>query len=314
MKLFVAGATGLLGRRVVRRLVAGGHAVVGAARSDGNRERLAALGAEARACDLFDAASVAAAAEGCDGVLHLATRIPAKQRSRAADWAENDRLRTDGTRALVAAAVRHGCRLYLQQSVLWIVGDRGEDWVNETAAIGGALPAPIVSSVEMERIVAEAVAAHGLPAVILRGGGFYAADSPQTVTLVEQLRRGIARVPGDGRQFTSLVHLDDMAAAVVAAVTAALERPFAGEVIHVCDDEPVRFATLMAHVAELVGRRPPGGVPRWMLRLLFGRALSDTLTISVRSKNDRAKQRLGWAPEWPTIREGYAQVMAELRA
>lgn len=312
MKLFVAGATGLLGRRVVQQLVAGGHQVVGAARSPQNHERLRALGAEGRSCDLFDAASVHRAAAGCDAVLHLATKIPIKLRTTARDWAENDRLRTEATRALVAAAVAHGCRLYVQQSILWLYGSHGEAWIDETAPAGTGLPANIQSSVEMERIVREAVAAHGLPAVILRGGAFYAADSPQTVLLIDQTRKGWMRVPGDGRMFTSAVHLDDMAAAVLAAVAA--EQPFAGEAINVCDDEPIRLGELLGAIAERVGRRRPGGVPAWLLRLAIGRPIADSLLMSIRARNARAKERLGWTPRFPTAREGYTRVLEELRA
>jgi nucleoside-diphosphate-sugar epimerase len=308
VRVFVAGATGVLGKRVVRQLVTGGHQVVGISRSAANRDRLAALGAEARECDLFDAGSTTAASERCDAILHLATRIPERQRTSTRHWAENDRLRRDGTRALLSAAKAHGSR-YVQQSVAWIYGDGGDEWLDEGAprAPRDRLPANIVSSVDME----EMVEASGVAAIVLRGGAFYAADSTQTRLLISRLRQGMMRIPGDGRQYASLIHIDDMAAAVVAATLT--EEPLAGEVFNVVDDEPVRFRDLVEFLAGRIGRQPPGGAPRWLLRLAIGKAVGDTLFSSLRVSNARAKERLGWAPRFPTFREGFDQVLAELR-
>src|SRR5688500_4414729 len=106
----------------------------------------------------------------------------------------------------------------------------------------------------------ELVAAAPVSSIILRGGAFYAADSAQTRLLLTRLRQGMMRVPGDGRQFVSLIHIDDMAAAVVAATLT--EEPLAGEILNVVDDEPVRFRDLLEFLAGRVGRQPPGGAPR----------------------------------------------------
>jgi nucleoside-diphosphate-sugar epimerase len=308
VRVFVAGATGLLGKRVVRQLVTGGHQVVGISRSAANRERLAALGAEPRECDIFDGDQVVRAAEGCAAVLHLATRIPDRARTSARHWSENDRLRRDGTRALLAAAKAAGAR-YVQQSVAWIYGDGGDEWLDEGAPVAARekLPANIVSSVDMEELVARA----GVPAVVLRGGAFYAADSSQTRMMITRLRQGMMRVPGDGRQFVSFIHIDDMAAAVTAATLC--EEPLDGEILNIVDDEPVRFRDLLDFLSGRVGRQPPGGAPRWLLRLAIGKAVGDTLLASLRVSNARAKERLGWEPRFPTYREGYDQILAELR-
>jgi nucleoside-diphosphate-sugar epimerase len=305
VRVFVAGATGVLGKRVLKLLADGGHRVVAASRSAANRERLAAAGAEPREVDLFDAESCARGAEGCGAVLHLATKIPPGQRTSTKDWAENDRLRTDGTRALLAAAAAHGAR-YVQQSVAWIYGDRGEALVDERTPAERVerLAGSIRSSVNME----EQVRAAPVPWVILRGGLFYSADSEHTQMLVKRLKQGLMRVPGDGRQYASLIHVDDMAGAVLAA-TLSPERE---AVFNVVDDEPVRFGELVAHLAGRVGRKPPGRAPRWLIRLATGKPVAETIFASLRASNRAIKDRLGWAPRFPTYREGFDQVLREL--
>jgi 2-alkyl-3-oxoalkanoate reductase len=312
MRVFIAGATGVLGKRVVKQLVEGGHTVAAASRSAANREALTKMGAEPRDCDVLDAAQTTRAAEGAGAVLHLATKIPGKQRTTMKDWADNDRLRRDGTRALLAAATAHGAR-YVQQSVAWIYGDRGEEWVDEGAPLPdvASLAGTIRSSIDMEDQV-RAAARGGVPTVILRGGAFYAADSGHTRMMIQRTRQGLMRVPGNGRQFLSLIHIDDMAAAVVAA-TVAEEVP-ADAVYNVVDDEPVRMGALFAFLADRLGRKRPGSVPRWLARLVMGKPVTETLYLSVRVSNARTKEGLGWAPRFPTYREGFDQVMRELTA
>src|SRR5512143_1719084 len=135
MNIFICGATGVLGRRAVEAFVAGGHRVVGLSRSPANTEWLRAHGAEARTGDLFDGEQMRELSADCDAVLHLATAIPSGSKTTPADWAMNDRIRREGTVNLVEAAVRNGCRLYLQQSITFLYGDRKGEWVDEQSAL-----------------------------------------------------------------------------------------------------------------------------------------------------------------------------------
>jgi nucleoside-diphosphate-sugar epimerase len=306
VRVFVAGATGILGRRVVARLAAAGHEVVGASRSAKNDEQLRALGATPRACDVLDADSATRAAEGCEAVLHLATAIPMKQRTSAADWAANDRLRRDGTRALLAAARAHGALIYVQQSVCWVYGGHGDAWVDEATPRAARQALVIQSAADMEALVEGA----GLPAVILRLGAFYGADSSQTRGMVELFRAGKMHLPGDGAAWQSLIHVDDAAAAVVLAATDPARA--ADKTWNVVDDEPVRWRTLGEHLAAAVGQRLPGTVPGFLVRLALGRPTSEVLSQSLRVRNARARAELGFAPAYPTFREGFAQVLAAL--
>ncbi len=307
MKVFIAGATGVLGRRVVRRLAAGGHQVVGLSRSPQNAEWLAQAGAEARSGDLFHAEQLAELAAGCEAVLHLATAIPDKTRTSRRDWALNDRVRVEGTRALLAAAARSHCQVYVQQSVIFIYGDHGDDWVDETTPIGDAPGGILQSAVDMEQLVTGAAKEQGLPAVVLRLGMFYCSDSVQTRAILASARRGQFPIIGRGENYWSQIHVDDAAAAVVSAVEKRAQA--AGRTYNVVDDEPARYRDVAAFIAQSVGARSPMRLPATVARLLLGSPTVDTLTTSIRVRNQRIKDELGWKPEFPSFREGWREVI-----
>jgi len=203
VRAFVAGASGVLGRRIVKRLVARGHSVVGLVRSDASATALASLGGEARRADLFDKDAVAHAASGCDIVIRAATAIPTKVRTGPADWAMNDRIRREGTRSLVAAATHVGARAFLQESVVWAVGTLDGRPFDEDAPPAGD---PILASaLDGERIAREAGSARGFETLALRCGGFYSADGWHTRILAESMARGRPVLIGrhqSGRSFT----------------------------------------------------------------------------------------------------------------
>lgn len=311
MRVFVAGATGVLGRRVVRRLVDGGHQVAGLCRSEANRRRLEELGAEPREASLFDGEKLAAAAGGAEAVLHLATAIPTTPRSRPSDWKPNDMIRRQGTRNLVAAALESGCRLYVQQSVTFLYGDRKGEWVDETAPVE-PIPGILKSAFDMERIVRDAQRSRALPAAILRCGMFYAHDSAQTRLVLDMTEKGQAPVVGEGKAWWNLVHLDDAAAAFAAAV----DKPgaAAGRTLNICDGAPVRYGDLQAGLSEMLGAKRPRKMPRLLARMFLGGHAIDFMEASVRCANQAAREVLGWSPVYPTWREGFRQVLEARRA
>ncbi len=236
MKIFVAGATGVLGRRVVRKLTENGHRVVGLSRSEGNTELLSGIGAEPRTGNLFNKEDVRELSSDCEAILHLATAIPTKARSTKKDWMLNDRIRREGTANLVDAAILNKCRLYVQQSVTFLYGDRKGEWVDEEAAISPLQPPVLQSAADMERIVSDAALRHRLPAVILRFGSFYAHDSAQTSSMFSAIQRGRFPVIGSGEVYWNMITIDDAADAVLSAVHSGSTRP--GEVFNICDNEP----------------------------------------------------------------------------
>src|ERR1700686_4648937 len=143
MRVFIAGASGVLGRRLVQHLTARGHCVVGQVRSAKAESVVRAAGGDPRHADLFDAESLAKAADGCDTIIHAATAIPTKRKSASADWAMNDRIRRKGTRCLTEAAAKIGAKTYLQQSVVWVARPEDESAFDEDSP---AVPEPAVQS------------------------------------------------------------------------------------------------------------------------------------------------------------------------
>lgn len=303
MRVFITGATGVLGRRLVRLLAARGDAVRGVVRSDEGEALVRRLGGEPVRAGLFDAGALARAAEGAEVVVHAATAIPTAPRTRPADWALNDRIRREGTEALLRAAADAGARLYLQQSVVWVAGRDGKPFDEDTPPAPGIL---VRSALDGERIAQELGAARGLPVGVLRCGVFYAADAGHTIGMAAALRRRQLPIIGPGDNLLAPIHADDAAGAFV---TAAL-RGRAG-LWHVVDDEPVTLARLLREFAERLGAPPPRRVPRWLARLLAGPLAVETVSTSMNTSNARFKRETGWQPAYPTYREGLASVVRE---
>lgn len=304
MKVFVAGATGVLGQPTVRRLVEAGHSVRGVARGEAKGEILRSLGAEPVSLDLFDAAAVKEAVTGSEAVLHLATKIPPimRMRSRGA-WKENDRLRTAGSAILVDAAVAARASVYIQESITFLYGDGGDEWLEEEVPIslGWVI---LESMVEGERQTAR-FSEGGGRGISLRYGAFYAPYAQSTLDTIRLARRRWLPVPGDGSNYVSSIHVDDAASAVVAALAVP-----AG-VYNVVDDEPLRMRDYGRAITDAFGFKPPRRLPRWLFRLIGGGPAKYILS-SQRVSNRKFKDVSGWSPRYPSAREGYSAIAAEL--
>lgn len=308
MRIFLSGATGVLGRRVVRLLLEQGHYVIGLSRSQKNEVWLSRNGAEARLGDLFNLNGMVRLTSDCEAILHLATSIPKKVRWSAADWAINDRIRQEGTEILVEAAIRNGCKLFLQQSVAFLYGDRNGEWVDERTPVAAHLADMLRSAVDMEEIVNHAIQLRGLPAILLRFGSFYSHDSAQTRAMFERMRKRTYAVVGSGEAYWNIINVDDAALAVAKAVEHFPD--VLGQTFNICDDEPVLYRELADEVAQVLGARRPARIPVFLARLLLGMQTVNFLLASMRCKNQLAKERLGWYPQYPSYREGY---LAEVR-
>ena len=307
MKIFIAGASGVLGRRLVRQLVSRGHSVIGQVRSTKAESAVREAGGEPRHADLFDAESLARAAEGCDTVIHAATAIPTKQKTTPADWAMNDRIRRKGTRCLTEAAAKIGAKTYIQQSVVWVANPKDGSPFDEDSPI---VPDSLVqSSVDAEAIAREAGSAEGFTTAILRGGAFYDYDSAHIRMLAEGIRKRAMPIIGRGDAVWSVIHTDDAASAYVAVA----ERPRNG-VWHIVDDEPVSVRVLLETIAERLGAPRPRRVPVWLARWLAGERAVAYFTRSTRTTNARFRRDFGWTPRYPTYREGLDQIVGAWKA
>jgi|SRR5579862_1047115 len=302
MRVFIAGASGVLGRRLVWQLAARGHSVIGQVRSPKAELAVKEAGGEPRNADLFDADSLARAAENCDTVIHAATAIPVKQKTTPADWAMNDRIRRKGTRCLTEAAAKIGAKTYLQQSIAWVARPKDASPFDEDSPL--VPDATIQSAIDAEGIAREAGSAEGITVAVLRGGFFYDCDSGHTRMIAEALRKRQMPIVGSGDAQWAMIHTDDAASAYVAAA----EHPQSG-VWHIVDNELVPVATYLKDFAARLGAPAPRRVPVWLARWLAGEQAVEYLTKSVRTTNARFRRDFGWTPRYPTYREGLQQIV-----
>jgi len=301
MKVFVAGATGVVGRPAVRQLVADGHAVTAVARSPEKAALLRSLGASPVSVDLFDATAVRAAVVGHDAVMNLATHIPSLAKmALSSSWEENDRIRREVSRNLVDAALAAGARHYVQESIAFIYPDTGDAWHTEDDPVDVV---PYVASTLDAEGQAQRFTDAGGVGVVLRFGFFQAPESEQTQAAVRLARQaGTAMLMGRADGYMSLIHADDAGAAAAAALRAP-----AG-IYNIVEDEPMTRRDSAAALASAVGRRrlrmPPAALAK------AGGSRASLLARSQRISNARFKSATGWSPRYPSARETWAAIAA----
>ncbi len=308
MRVFVAGATGAVGSRLVPMLVENGHRVVGTTRSREKVERIQAMGAEPAVVDGLDAEAVTRAVLRArpEVVVHEMTALTAFRDVRKFDqaFALTNRLRTEGTDNLLAAARQAGARRFVAQSFCGWPFPRTGGWVKtEDDGLDPDPPAEFRRTLEAIRYLERAVLeADGLEGIVLRYGGFYGPGTSMDVdgSVVEEVRRRRFPIIGAGTAVWSFVHVEDAASATVAAI----ERGAPG-VYNVVDDDPARVSEWLPTLAEAVGARPPRRIPAWMGRLIAGPHVVVMMNEARGGSNAKAKRELGWKPRYASWREGF---------
>jgi 2-alkyl-3-oxoalkanoate reductase len=302
MQVFVTGATGVIGRRLVPLLIRQGHWVTAQGRTPEKRARLERAGARAVNVDLFDPDHLQSVLAGQQVVINLATHIPASSRMfMPGAWRETDRLRRAASANLVQAAQAGGATRFIQESFGLIYPDRGDDWIEEDTP---PQPGRYNRSVLAAEAAAQSFNSSQAVAVVLRFGAFYGADSPQTRDMIRLVRSGWAPLPGSARAYLSSVSHDDAAAAVAAALSL---RP---GIYNVVDDEPLRRQEFFFSLANALGVRLPRLLPGWS-RVFMG-SLGETLARSLRLSNRKLRGESDWKPRYPSAREGWPAVVADL--
>jgi nucleoside-diphosphate-sugar epimerase len=300
MRVFVAGASGAIGTPLVRQLIEQGHQVTGTFRSAGHGDRIRALGAEPVALDLLDPAAVREAVLRAkpDAVIHQATALAGVRFGRSLDraFAGTNRLRTEGTDALLAAAHEAGVHRFVAQSFAsYRYAREGGPVKTEDDPLDPSPPAVARQTNAAMRYLDQAVIDAG--GIALRYGGFYGAASDG---LIKPVRRRQLPVIGAGDGVSSFVHLDDAAAATVLALSH--DQP---GIYNIVDDEPAPMRDWLPALASALGARPPRRVPLWLAGLIAGKG---ALMMSVESRgasNAKAKRDLGWTLRYPTWRQGF---------
>ncbi|HET9740541.1 MAG TPA: NAD(P)-dependent oxidoreductase [Solirubrobacteraceae bacterium] len=305
LRIFLAGATGTLGRRLVPLLIERGHHVTGTTRS--NPHRLRALGAEPVQVDPFDAAALRAAVVAAepDVVVHQLTALSGLGMVRNFDkaFAMTNRLRTEGTDNLIAAARAAGAgRLVWQSYAGWPYAREGGPIKSENDELDPEPPADVRKTLAAIRHLEAAVTgAEGMKGIVLRYGGFYGPGTSIDAggQHVELMRKRRLPVGGDGAGIWSLVHIDDAAAATVAAIEGG-----APGIYNVVDDAPAPTSELLPALAVAVGAPPPRRLPGWLVRLMAGPQALSMMTRARGASNAKARRELGWTPRftWRDVR------------
>ncbi|MGW2419548.1 NAD-dependent epimerase/dehydratase family protein [Streptomyces sp. NPDC001709] len=310
MRVFVAGGTGVLGRRLVPRLVARGHQVTATTTSAAKLGLVQRLGAEGVVMDGLDAISVgeAVAAARPDVIVHQMTGISLAHAGKPDlkhfdRWAAPTiRLRTEGTDHLLAAAEATGVPHIVAQGYANWNGIREGGWVKtEEDPLDLHEGTPAFPAMAAVRHVEEAVGRAG--GAVLRYGGFYGPGA--TDDQLELVRKRQFPLVGDGTGYASWVHLDDAASATVLAV----EQKARG-VFNIVDDEPAPESAWLPYLAACAGAKPPRRVPKWLARLLAGEVVVTMMTEGRGFSNAKAKRELGWQLRYSSWRQGFKEGLA----
>jgi nucleoside-diphosphate-sugar epimerase len=308
MRVFVTGASGAIGSRLVPRLIDAGHEVVGAHNSPRSAELLRTLGATPVRLDLLDARAVRNAVLEAepDAIVHEATALADVKFARKMDkvFAGTNELRTAGTDALLAAAREAGVRRFVAQSVAAFAryARGGRPVKSEDDPLETEPPAGFEEGAAALDHLEHAVTGFG--GIVLRYGAFYGAANDGTL---EPVRKRQFPIVGDGGGVWSWVHLDDAAAATALAVEH--DGP---AIYNVVDDEPAAVREWLPVLAEVLGAKPPRHMPAWLARLLAGEFVVLLSTQAVGASNAKAKRELGWAPSYPSWRQGFPAAYSAL--
>ena len=307
MRVFLAGATGVIGRRLVPMLLAAGHEVTGMTRSPEKVDALRETGAEPVVVDALDAQALKAAVMAArpDAVIHQLTALPQRidPRKIERDFAVNDRLRSRGTRDLVAAAQEAGVKRIVAQSIAfaYLPGPPGT-LHTETEVLYLDAPKPFKRSAQALHDLECAV--RGVQGIVLRYGYFYGLGSSisRTGSMVEDLRRRRIPIVGRGEGVWSFIHIDDAARATVAALT---RDDAESHIYNVVDEDPAPVREWLPALAAAVGAPRPWRVPTPIARLAAGSYGVMAMTKAQGASNALIKSELGWQPQIPSWREGF---------
>jgi nucleoside-diphosphate-sugar epimerase len=314
MRIFLAGATGVVGKHLVQQLREAGHVVVGTTRSREKAEHLKAQGVQPEILDALDRQATVNAVTRArpDAIVHQLTAIPANMNLRRFDreFALTNRLRTEGTDNLLAAARAAGVRRIVAQSFAgWTYERAGGSVKSEDDPLDPDPPLAFRRTLDAIRYLEAALqAAEGIEAIALRYGWFYGPGTSlgRGAALLDAIQRRQMPIVGRGAGIWSFTHIADAAAATVAA----LQRGTPG-IYNVADDEPAPVCEWLPFLASAIGARPPRRVPSWLGRILIGHHGVVLMNETRGCLNAKAKAALGWRPRYASWRTGFVDGLGE---
>jgi nucleoside-diphosphate-sugar epimerase len=317
MLVFIAGATGAVGRRLIPLLVSAGHSVVGLTHTPAKAGMITAFGGKAVVADGLDERAIgeAVASSEPDVVVHEMTDLKDASDLRHFDraFASSNRLRTEGTDILMTAARDAGVKRFVAQSFCgWPYARVDGPIKSEADPLDPGPPRELRHSLDaiehLEQVVTHASGPEG---IVLRYGAFYGTDTGLfDGPMIDQIRARRAPLIGDGEGWWSFLHIDDAAAATAAAI----ERGRAGSVYNIVDDEPAPAREWLPALARMLGAKPPFHVPPWIARILAGEHIVMMMTQNRAGSNAKAKRELGWQPAHASWRDGFAEIVRQRHA
>jgi 2-alkyl-3-oxoalkanoate reductase len=316
VRVFVAGATGAIGRPLIERLRRAGHEVVGTTRSDRRTAIIRELGAEPVVLDARDIEALRAAVVQArpDVVVNQLTKLPERLNYRKSKetFGATSELRGQVGPALAGAAAEAGARRYVAQSVCFYYASTGKAAHTETDPLMELPPeSPAAQgTIALEALERSTLETPGLEGVVLRYGYFYGPGThyARDGSWGADVRRRRFPIVGKGTGIFSFVHIDDAATATVAA----LDR--GSGIYNICDDEPAAMAEWLPVFAEALGAKPPRRVPVWLASWVAGKQAAVMATRLEGASNEKAKRELGWQPRYPSWRQGFTKGLGQAAA
>jgi len=312
MRIFIAGATGAIGKRLVPLLIAGGHRVIAATRTKDKVDGLRRTGAEPVLVDGLDRDAVMTAVTSArpEAVVHQMTALAKMDNLKNIDkgLVLTNRLRTEGTDILLAAARAAGARRFVVQSYAgWPNNREGGRIKTEDDPLDPTPPQTMRLTLDAIRHLETVSGVSDMTGVVLRYGSFYGPGTSVALdgSVVSMVRQRKLPIFGNGKGVWSFLHIDDAAT----ATRLAIERGPAG-IYNIADDEPAEVAVWLPELARAVGAPPPYRLPAWLGRLLIGESGMSIMTMVRGSSNVKAKRVLGWQPRFATWRDGFRQGLA----
>ena len=304
MHVFVTAGTGFVGNAIVRALLAQGHRVTALVRDTNKAQPIQALGATLLVGDMWQPASYVSQVAAVDVVIHCAQLTMGGRLTKRAIATINQADETM-TKALAEACLAHDKAL-VYTSGYFNYGDHGESWITEDTPTN---PSPL--GVGHQHMVDYLFGLHrqrGLRVAVLTAGFVYGAGGLFKTSFYDTLQKGQLRVFGQGLNFWSPIHVDDLAQAFVRVS----EGQYWGENFNIVDDQPVRLRELVGQLTRQANHKPVGRIPPWLIGLLIGAPLVQSLTSSCRVSNEKARRVLGWSPQYASLEAGLPSVLADL--
>jgi 2-alkyl-3-oxoalkanoate reductase len=314
MKVFLAGATGAIGKRLLPQLVAAGHIVTGTTRLPGKADAIRRLGARAEIIDALDEKEVIDAVRRSqpEVIIHELTDIPDRFDIRRFDeaFALTNRLRTKATDYLIDAAQRVGCRRFIAQSYTGWPYARTGSWIKNEDDLLLSTPDPENRETfqAILHLESEVLFSPGIEGFVLRYGSFYGPGTSlgRGGSMLDEIRKRHIPVIGKGSGHWSFVHIEDAATATLAAVDALTPG-----VYNICDDEPAPVAEWLPYLAKTIGAKKPRYLPKWIGRIVAGKHGAAMMTEIRGASNQKAKSLLPWTLRWPSWRKGFRDGLGE---